>query len=385
MQSIKILAVDDEPDVESLLTQSFRKHIRSGEFEFVFAYDGIEALKRLQEQRELDVILLDINMPVMDGLTFLAQLQETSSDLRVVMVSAYGDMSNIRLSMNRGAYDFIMKPVDMTDLETTIRKTAAEVRRYRLLQEQKRAAERCRRNLSRYFSPKMAEFLSNKDEPLGPVRRQEVTIIFADLVGFTQIAETSSPEEVIKMLRGFHSRMSGIIFDHGGTIEKYIGDAVCAAFGVPDSADTDAERAVMCVMEMCGALERWNQERVKEGDRALQMGIGINSGPAVLGDIGVNHSMSFAVIGHTVNVASRLQSLTRDLQTAILVADSTVQAVGRSRTADAANILQTLSNSSELAIRGSAQGARVWYNQPRYPLTARTSDFGPSVGAEALV
>jgi adenylate cyclase len=385
MQSIKILAVDDEPDVESLLTQSFRKHIRSGEFEFIFAYDGVGALKRLQEQRDLDVILLDINMPVMDGLTFLTQLNDTGSDLRVIMVSAYGDMSNIRLSMNRGAYDFIMKPVDMTDLETTIRKTAAEVRRYRVLQEQKSAAERCRRNLSRYFSPKMADILSNQDEPLGPVRRQEVTIIFADLVGFTQIAESSSPEAVIQLLRGFHSRMSGIIFEHGGTIEKYIGDAVCAAFGVPDTADTDAERAVTCVMEMCAALQRWNEERVLEGDAPLQMGIGINSGPAVLGDIGVNHSMSFAVIGHTVNVASRLQSLTRDLQTAILVADSTVQAVGRSRTADAANILQTLCNSSELAIRGSAQSARVWYNQPRYPLTARTSDFGPSVGAEALV
>jgi adenylate cyclase len=385
MQSIKILSVDDEPDVESLLTQSFRKHIRSGEFEFVFAYDGLEALKRLEEQRRLDVILLDINMPVMDGLTFLAQLNKTGSDLRVIMVSAYGDMSNIRLSMNRGAYDFIMKPVDMTDLETTIRKTAAEVRRYRVLQEQKSAAERCRRNLSRYFSPKMADILSNQDEPLGPVRRQEVTIIFADLVGFTQIAETSSPEEVIELLRGFHSRMSGIIFDHGGTIEKYIGDAVCAAFGVPDTADTDAERAVMCVMEMCGALDRWNRERVEEGDTALQMGVGINSGPAVLGDIGVNHSMSFAVIGHTVNVASRLQSLTRDLQTAILISDSTAQAVRHSGTADAAKILQTLSDSSELAIRGSAQSARVWYNQARYPLAASTSGVGPSVLAEALV
>jgi DNA-binding NtrC family response regulator len=116
MRSIKILAVDDEPDVESLLTQSFRKHIRSGEFEFAFAYDGMEALKRVEEQRDLDVILLDINMPVMDGLTFLAQLNESGSDLLVIMVSAYGDMSNIRLSMNRGAYDFIMKPVDMTDL-----------------------------------------------------------------------------------------------------------------------------------------------------------------------------------------------------------------------------------------------------------------------------
>ena len=111
MQSIKILAVDDERDVESLLTQSFRKQIRSNEFEFIFSYDGMQALKKLQERQDLEVVLLDINMPVMDGLTFLAQLNESGSDLRVIMVSAYGDMSNIRLSMNRGAYDFIMKPV----------------------------------------------------------------------------------------------------------------------------------------------------------------------------------------------------------------------------------------------------------------------------------
>jgi adenylate cyclase len=385
MQPIKILSVDDEPDVESLLAQSFRKHIRSGEFDFTFAYDGAQALKRAQEQRDLEVILLDINMPVMDGLTFLAQLNEVGSDLRVIMVSAYGDMSNIRLSMNRGAYDFIMKPVDMADLETTIRKTAAEVRRYRLLQEQKSAAERCRRNLSRYFSPPMAEFLSNKDEPLGPVRRQEVTIIFADLVGFTQIAESSAPEDVIEMLRGFHSRMSGIIFEHGGTIEKYIGDAVCAAFGVPDTAETDAERAVMCVMEMCGALERWNNERVREGSTPLQMGVGINSGPAVLGDIGVNHSMSFAVIGHTVNVASRLQTLTRDLKTSILVSDNTMHALRRSSTWGAAEILQVLSESNDLSLRGSNQAARVWYNKSRYPMVLASAIRTPSATVEAVL
>jgi adenylate cyclase len=385
MQPIKILSVDDEPDVESLLAQSFRKHIRSGEFEFIFAYDGAQALKRLQEHGDFEVILLDINMPVMDGLTFLAQLNEIGSDLRVIMVSAYGDMSNIRLSMNRGAYDFIMKPVDMADLDTTIRKTAAEVRRYRLLQEQKSAAERCRRNLSRYFSPPMAEFLSNKDEPLGPVRRQEVTIIFADLVGFTQIAESSSPETVIEMLRGFHSRMSEIIFEHGGTVEKYIGDAVCAAFGVPDIAETDAERAVMCVMEMCGSLDAWNKELVQEGGAPLQMGVGINSGPAVLGDIGVHHSMSFAVIGHTVNVASRLQTLTRHVQTSLLVSDKTMDAVRRSLTAGAAEIVRVLSESSDLSIRGSKQGARVWHNKARYPMDGTSRIWPPSTGVEAVL
>lgn len=368
MEPIKILSVDDEPDVESLLAQSFRKHIRSGQFQFTFAYDGADALRKLTEQQDLEVILLDINMPVMDGLTFLAHVHEAGSDVRVVMVSAYGDLSNIRLSMNRGAYDFIMKPVDMSDLETTIRKTAAEVRRYRELREEKLAAERCRRNLSRYFSPKMAEYLALQDEPLGPVRRQEVTMIFADLVGFTQLAEQSSPEIVIELLRQFHSKMSQIIFEYGGTIEKYIGDAVCAAFGVPDRNDTDAERAVLCVMDMCASLEQWNPLRLERGDAQLQMGIGINSGPAVLGDIGTNHSMSFAVIGHTVNIASRLQSLTRDLQTAILISDTTADALRASDSEPARQLLQIFSNSADVPIRGSNRNARVWYSQSRYPL-----------------
>ena len=375
---IKILSVDDEPDVESLLSQSFRKHIRSGEFHFTFAYDGVDALKKLSEQVDLEVVLLDINMPVMDGLTFLAHLHEAGSDIRVVMVSAYGDLSNIRLSMNRGAYDFIMKPVDMSDLETTIRKTAAEVRRYRELRDQKLAAERCRRNLSRYFAPKMAEYLALQDEPLGPVRRQDVTMIFADLVGFTQLAEQSSPETVIELLRDFHAKMSHIIFEHGGTIEKYIGDAVCAAFGVPDISDDDAERAVCCVMAMCAALKEWNDVRLEAGHPQLQMGVGINSGPAVLGDIGTDHSMSFAVIGHTVNIASRLQALTRELQTAILISQSTMDALNTSNRESARQLLRSFPASAELPIRGSTRNAQVWYGED-YPLLSEASTDGLKV------
>jgi adenylate cyclase len=101
----------------------------------------------------------------------------------------------------------------------------------------------------------------------------------------------------------------------------------------------------------------------------LQMGVGINSGPAVLGDIGTDHSMSFTVIGHTVNVASRLQSLTRDLQTSILISDSTAQAVGRSSSPDAASTLQVLCDSADISMRGVNQNATVWYNKSRFPLT----------------
>jgi len=124
----KILVVDDEPDLESLIRQRFRKKIREGEYDFVFASNGLEALSRLLEHKDVGVILSDINMPEMDGLTLLAKLNELRNPaLRTVIVSAYGDMENIRTAMNRGAYDFVTKPVDFTDLETTIEKTIREL------------------------------------------------------------------------------------------------------------------------------------------------------------------------------------------------------------------------------------------------------------------
>jgi len=124
----KMLVVDDEPDLESLIRQRFRKKIRDGEYDFVFAKNGLEALARLLEHKDIGVILSDINMPEMDGLTLLAKLNELRNPaLRTVIVSAYGDMDNIRTAMNRGAYDFVTKPVDFLDLEKTIEKTINEL------------------------------------------------------------------------------------------------------------------------------------------------------------------------------------------------------------------------------------------------------------------
>ena len=125
--STKILVVDDEPDLELLITQRFRKHIRDGRFTFVFAHSGLEALARLAENPNVDLILSDINMPEMDGLTLLTRLPQTPNQLKAVMVSAYGDLQNIRTAMNRGAFDFVTKPIDFSDLETTIQNTIDEL------------------------------------------------------------------------------------------------------------------------------------------------------------------------------------------------------------------------------------------------------------------
>jgi phosphoserine phosphatase RsbU/P len=121
--SHKILVVDDEPDLELLVRQKFRRHIREGKFEFSFAGNGQEALDRLDQDKDIDLVLSDINMPVMDGLTFLGRLEGLERLLKAVIVSAYGDMQNIRTAMNRGAFDFVTKPIDFEDLEITINKT----------------------------------------------------------------------------------------------------------------------------------------------------------------------------------------------------------------------------------------------------------------------
>src|SRR5580765_3702791 len=123
MTPAKILAVDDEVDFELLIRQRFRRQIRAEEFTFRFAHHGEEALAVLAEEPDIGLMLLDINMPVMDGLTLLAELRERQSDVRAIIVSAYGDMTNLRIAMNRGAFDFVTKPVNFEDLELTMQKT----------------------------------------------------------------------------------------------------------------------------------------------------------------------------------------------------------------------------------------------------------------------
>ncbi len=127
----RILVVDDEPDLERLVRQRMRRHIRRGKYGFEFAGNGVEALEVLAENQDIDIVLSDINMPKMDGLTLLQQIPEVNSDLRSVIVSAYGDMENIRTAMNRGAFDFVTKPIDFTDLEVTIERTLKHLDEWR--------------------------------------------------------------------------------------------------------------------------------------------------------------------------------------------------------------------------------------------------------------
>ncbi len=355
----KILVVDDEPDLEALISQRFRREVRNGEYAFHFAPDGAEALHLVAADPGIDLVLTDINMPRMDGLTLLAELAKRPPGLRAVIVSAYGDMANIRTAMNRGAFDFVTKPIDMADLALTIRKTIEEIARAKELRRQRDEAQRMRANLARYFSPNLVDILAEQNEPL-PVRRQNVAALFADIVGFTALAEAMEPEEVMETLRQYHARMSKVVFACGGTLEKFIGDALLATFGVPQASGADAAAALRCAEAMLGSLAEWNDERRSAGGAEIRMGIGLNYGPAVLGDLGGEHGMAFACIGDTVNTCSRLQDLTRMLDTRLVVSEAVLAAVATGPDGQAPALMTRLKPVGERQLRGRARPIKVW-------------------------
>jgi adenylate cyclase len=370
----KILAVDDEPDFELLIRQRFRRQIRDEEFDFRFAHHGEEALTALSAEPDIELMLLDINMPVMDGLTLLSELRERQSDVQAIIVSAYGDMTNLRTAMNRGAFDFVTKPVDLSDLEITVRKALANIAKLREMDRQRMAAERARNNLSRYFSPNIVELLAAQDEPLGAGRRETVAVLFADIVGFTRIAEVMAPEDVLALLREFHSRMTLQIFASGGTVDQFMGDGILAVFGVPTASSDDAGNALNCAEMMLDALESWNTERERRGDARLDIGIGLNYGPVILGDVGSEHSMAFAVIGDTVNTAARLQALTRSLGTPLVVGDGIIQAIHGFSPEIAAESIGQLEDRGEHSLRGRASPVRLWTRKAKSARGAAPSE-----------
>lgn len=252
-------------------------------------------------------------------------------------------------------------------------------RRLREAEAAERRADRARTNLARYFSPRLVEVLATKDEPLGPVRRQSLAILFADIAGFTSIAETLPPEQVIELLREIHEWMERVIFAHEGSIEDYIGDAVLAIFGVPEPGERDAVKALSCAYELLAAAGRWNRKRARTNLPHIQIGIGLHYGAAVLGDVGTERYVEFTVIGDTVNAASRLQQATRTLDCDLVVSQDLVHAVrAKAEGRQQQDLLRRLRHHGDLMIRGRSQAIEVWTfsgdrdaGRPRHPATTR--------------
>jgi adenylate cyclase len=308
----KILVADDEIDLEMLIKQKFRQKIRDHQYEFIFAVNGNDALEKIRQHPDVDIVLSDINMPEMDGLTLLTQLNESNPLIKAVIVSAYGDMENIRTAMNRGAFDFITKPINFEDLSVTMEKTIHHVIQIR---ETLKAIKE-NNILKMYVDETVLKFMGSREFETSLMLNEtvEATVAFFDICSFTSISESESPDTVVKLLNNYFDVMVKEIIAQGGYIDKFIGDAIMAVFRGDYHLDRaiDASLAVRTQIEKLPSLSG-------NSSFSPKVSIGINSGEMISGNIGSANlrRLDYTVIGDAVNIAQRLQSAAKEGQVVI--------------------------------------------------------------------
>ncbi len=305
----KILVADDEADLEILIKQKFRKEIREHKYEFIFACNGSEALQKLQEDPEIEILLSDINMPEMDGLTLLTKMSELNFLTKAVIVSAYGDMENIRTAMNRGAFDFVCKPVNFEDLGITIQKTLQYVT------QMHKTINAIKENniLKMYVDKTVLNFMNGREFETQLMANEEIeaTVAFIDICGFTAITEKEPADAVVRLLNRLFDVMVNEIITQDGYIDKFIGDAILAVF----KGDFHLDRAIDASLAVRKHLEDFQPDQ--DGITFIpKVSIGIDSGKMISGNIGSAklRRLDYTVIGDVVNTAQRLQAMAKAAQ-----------------------------------------------------------------------
>lgn len=297
----KILVVDDETDLEVLIKQKFRQKIRDQHYQFIFAGNGKIALEQLQHHTDVDMVLSDINMPEMDGLTLLTKLSEQKSLLKSVIVSAYGDMENIRIAMNRGAFDFITKPINFEDLELTMEKTLKHV----LQMRETMKAIKENNILKMYVDETVLNFMGSREYENTLMLNETIegSVVFIDICSFTKISESETPDTVVKLLNNYFDVIVKEVIAQGGYIDKFIGDAIMAVF----RGDYHLDRAIDACLTVRKRIDE--QPTIETIGYKPKVSIGINSGEMISGNIGSANlkRLDYTVIGDSVNTAQRLQ------------------------------------------------------------------------------
>lgn len=318
----KILVADDEADLEMLIKQKFRQKIREQQYEFIFAINGNDALEKIVQHPDIDIVLSDINMPEMDGLTLLSRLSETSPLIKAVIVSAYGDMENIRTAMNRGAFDFITKPINFEDLSLTMEKTLKHVGQ---LRETLKAIKE-NNILKMYVDETVLKFMGGREFESSLMANEtlEATIVFIDICSFTSISENAAADTVVKLLNNYFDVMVKAIIAGGGYVDKFIGDAIMAVF----KGDYHLDKAIEASLAVRSKIDKLPPS--EHFSFTPKVSIGINSGEMISGNIGSVslRRLDYTVIGDTVNTASRLQSAAKENQ--IIINENIYQKVKES-------------------------------------------------------
>ena len=323
----RLLVVDDDESNRDMLSRRLQ---RDG-YTVQTAANGVDAL-RLLRSSAFDLVLLDLIMSGLDGYQVLLKMKHDPalSEVPVIMLSALDQESGIARCIEQGAEDYIAKPFSPVFLRARIeasleKKRLRDLDRLRLV-ELGRAHELVRRAFGRYVSEEVATSILQSPEglELGGEER-EVTILMSDLRGFTALIARLSPQDVVALFNLYLEAMVEVISRYGGTIDEIIGDAILVIFGAPLASDDHAAKAVACGLAMQLAMTDVNQRLTAKGATELEMGIGINTGRVIVGNIGSLRRTKYAAVGTNVNLAGRIESFTTGGQ--LLISESTREAI----------------------------------------------------------
>jgi class 3 adenylate cyclase/CheY-like chemotaxis protein len=309
----RILIVDDDPASRRLL----EVRLRSLAVSIRVARDGEEALQVVDAFRP-DVVLLDYMMPKVSGIEVIRRLKEDErfKSIPVILITARGSQQDKVTGLDAGADDYVVKPFEPFELMARVRSMLRIKQMHDALEkwnrtleekvtEQVAEIERMNR-LKRYLAPQIAEaVLGAKDEDLLKSHRQEITVVFLDLRGFTAFSEAAEPEEVLELLRSYHEEMGELIFKHEGTLEHFSGDGMMVFFNDPLPCEKHTERAVRMVLEMQAKAKELHTTWTRRGFD-LHLGVGLVAGYATLGNIGFKGRFDYGAVGKVANLAARL-------------------------------------------------------------------------------
>ncbi len=343
-----ILIVDDQAESREIL----RRYLEQGQHNVLEANGGQQMFEILASN-DVDLILLDLILPEMHGDELLQQLK-LDVHLRaipVIVVSGNKDRERFILCIEAGAEDYLFKPFNHVLLQARI---SAGVDRKRLHNKEQLYRDELERNqrfirsvFGRYLSEEIVSTLLEDPDglDLGGVQRK-VSVLMADIRGFTTISEQLPPQRVVRLLNNYLGTMSEIIMKYNGTVDEFIGDAILAIFGAPITREDDSDRAIRCALEMQAAMDEINERNKREDLPEISMGISINTGPVVAGNIGSEKRAKYGVVGHTVNQTARIEE--RCEAGCILLSEATVDdceavlSIGESRSIQAKGILKEI-------------------------------------------
>ncbi len=305
----RILVAEDEPENREILDEL----LRDQGHEVALACDGAEALEQI-DSGEIDVVLLDLSMPKLDGFQVLESLRKsgTLQHTPVIVVTGQNAVDAAVRCIGQGATDFLTKPVDAQLLQARLESCL----------ERKRLRER---EFAQFFPPALArQFARHPDLREMEGKAAEVSVLFCDIRGFSSISERLGPQETVRWLRSVMNALSDCVIEHGGVLVDYAGDELLAMWGAPEEVPDHARRACETALDMLELLPALDAEWAEAVGAPTKFGIGINSGTALVGNIGTDRKFKYGPLGNVVNLASRVQGATKHLHSSMLVTRDTL-------------------------------------------------------------